>query len=116
MSTHTPIAETESKYLRKEGDLLSLPSTTPHTTPPFRALESSDLGGICIAVSLMTAVPMLLFRVVSAFSSRVLLLSMITGAVGICIQSRPEVVHGLAGIKMVLGVYLGLLLGSALVL
>ena len=74
MSCNQPIVAAESKYLSHFSDLLALKISlgpTPSSSP------TTDLPTLCTAVSILTLLPVLLFRLTASFSSRLGLLGLL---------------------------------------
>jgi hypothetical protein len=76
MAKHQPVAESETTYLDKANDLLNLnqqrtnnsiqtSSTNNSTTTP------TQLTALMMSMTAGTALPMLLFRILSGFTSRI---------------------------------------------
>lgn len=69
MAEHEPVAQAEATYLDRAQDLLTL-SVTQQPTPSTHLLPLPSLTLALITSTTATALPILLFRIVPAFSSR----------------------------------------------
>ncbi|ERF69783.1 hypothetical protein EPUS_07039 [Endocarpon pusillum Z07020] len=114
MTENKPVVDAEATYLDKKNDLLSLVQQKKELNLKF---STPRLAAIMIAITSATALPILLFRIIPAFNSRVTVILLLAPSAAFLAKSQ------LAGSLMVgtelrrfLLVYFGALILGALII
>lgn len=115
MAENKPIAEAEATYLDKENDLLSLTQLKSNTTE--NPISSNPPTPLMIAIISVTAIPILLFRIIPGLISRITVILLFVSS--IACMSKPQAPGSFFNgreSRHFLFVYLGVLVLAALVI
>lgn len=115
MAENKPVAEAEATYLDKENDLLSL--TQPKSDPSLKPSTSTQPTALMIAITSATALPILLFRIIPSFTSRITVVLLLLPSMAFV--PKPQAACSLLTGKEprhFLFVYFGVLMLAALVI
>jgi len=131
MAKHQPVAECEATYLDKANDLLNLNQQrtdnsiqTINTTATTTTTTPTQLTALMMSMTAATALPMLLFRILSGFTSRITVILLLLPSLAFLpmpiLTPKPHapVTTLLPGMEPwhFLFVYLGMLILAALVI
>jgi hypothetical protein len=115
MMENKPVAEAEATYLDKKNDLLSLTQQTPASPP--NPTSPTQLTALMMAITSATALPIILFRIIPGFSSRITIILLLVPSIAFI--PKPEATGSLFNGKEsrhFLLVYFGVLVFAALVI
>ncbi len=115
MAENKPVAEAEATYLDKEDDLLSLAQQT--SDMDSRPVTPTQPTALMMAITSATALPILLFRIIPGFTSRITVILLLVPSVAF--MPKPQGPGSLLDGKesrQFLFVYFGVLILAALVI
>lgn len=117
MAENKPIVEAEATYLDKENDLLSLNRQTPNSN--LTTTSSIHPTALMMTITSATALPILLFRIIPGFTSRISIILLLLPSLA-CIPKSHTIpsLSSFTGRELThfLFMYFGLLILAALVI
>lgn len=115
MIENKPVIDAEATYLDKKNDLLNL--VQQNKDPNLNFSTPSQLAAIMIAITSATALPILLFRIIPAFTSRVTVILLLAPSAAFLAKSQlaGPLMIGAESRRFILVYFGALILGAVII-